>query len=197
MIKTLEWTEDGVRFIDQRKLPTEETYVTCSSCEEVAEAIRNMTVRGAPAIGVAAAMGVALGARDAEGDHVSELRRNFEEICDTLAETRPTAVNLFWAIERMKRKFEEVSELPVPQIKQALITEARRMYVEDIAACEAMGANGAALLPANGAVLTHCNAGALATCGYGTALGVIRSAVDSGKKLHVFADETRPFLQGS
>src|SRR5215469_1593414 len=197
MIKTLEWTEDGVRFIDQRKLPTEETYVTCSSCEEVAEAIRNMTVRGAPAIGVAAAMGVALGARDAEGDHVSELRRNFEEICDTLAETRPTAVNLFWAIERMKRKFEEVSELSVPQIKQALITEARRMYVEDIAACEAMGANGAALLPANGAVLTHCNAGALATCGYGTALGVIRSAVDSGKKLHVFADETRPFLQGS
>jgi methylthioribose-1-phosphate isomerase len=197
MIKTLEWTEDGVRFIDQRKLPTEETYVTCSSYEEVADAIRNMTVRGAPAIGVAAAMGAALGARDAEGDHVSELRRNFEEICDTLAETRPTAVNLFWAIERMKRKFEEVSELPVPQIKQALITEARRMYVEDIAACEAMGANGAALLPANGAVLTHCNAGALATCGYGTALGVIRSAVDSGKKLHVFADETRPFLQGS
>jgi len=197
MIKTVEWTEDGVRFIDQRKLPTEETYVTCSGYEEVAEAIRNMTVRGAPAIGVAAAMGVALGARDAEGDHVSELRRNFEEICDTLAETRPTAVNLFWAIERMKRKFEEVSELPVPQIKQALITEARRMYVEDIAACEAMGANGAALLPANGAVLTHCNAGALATCGYGTALGVIRSAVDSGKKLHVFADETRPFLQGS
>jgi methylthioribose-1-phosphate isomerase len=197
MIKTLEWTDDGVRFIDQRKLPTEETYVTCSTYEEVAEAIRNMTVRGAPAIGVAAAMGIALGTRDAEGDHVAELRRNFEEICDTMAETRPTAVNLFWAIERMKRKFEAVSELPVPQIKQALITEAQRMYVEDIAACEAMGTHGATLMPASGGVLTHCNAGALATCGYGTALGVIRSAIDSGKKLHVFADETRPFLQGS
>ncbi|HZU23057.1 MAG TPA: S-methyl-5-thioribose-1-phosphate isomerase [Terriglobales bacterium] len=197
MIKTLEWTPDGVRFIDQRKLPTEETYVTCSTHEEVAEAIRNMTVRGAPAIGVAAAMGIALGTRDAEGDHVSELRRNFEEICDTMAETRPTAVNLFWAIERMRRRFEEASELPVEQIKQLLIAEAQRMYVEDIAACEAMGAHGAALLPASGGVLTHCNAGALATCGYGTALGVIRAAVDAGKKLHVFADETRPFLQGS
>lgn len=197
MIKTLEWIEDGVRFIDQRKLPTEETYVTCTTYDEVAEAIRNMTVRGAPAIGVAAAMGIALGTRDAEGDHVAELRRNFDEICETLGETRPTAVNLFWAIERMRRKFEEASELPVSAIKQQLIHEAQRMYVEDIAACEAMGANGAALLPASGGVLTHCNAGALATCGYGTALGVIRSAVEAGKKLHVFADETRPFLQGS
>ena len=197
MIKTLEWTEDGVRLIDQRKLPTEETYVTCSTYEEVAEAIRNMTVRGAPAIGVAAAMGIALGTRDAEGDHVSELRRNFEEICDAMAETRPTAVNLFWAVERMKRRFEDVSEKPVSAIKQDLINEAQRMYVEDIAACEAMGAHGAALLPVSGGVLTHCNAGALATCGYGTALGVIRSAIDAGKKLHVFADETRPFLQGS
>lgn len=198
MIKTLEWTDEGVRFLDQRKLPTEEVYVTCTTYEEVAEAIRNMTVRGAPAIGVAAAMGVALGTRDAEGDHVSELRRNFDEICELLGETRPTAVNLFWAIERMRRKFEESSELPVSQIKQALIMEAQRMYVEDIAACEAMGRHGAALLPASGGVLTHCNAGALATCGgYGTALGVIRSAVESGKRLHVFADETRPFLQGS
>src|SRR5436305_20811 len=197
MIKTLEWTEDGVRFIDQRKLPTEETYVTCTTYEEVAEAIRNMTVRGAPAIGVAAAMGVALGTRDAEGDHVSELRRNFDAICGTIGETRPTAVNLFWAIERMRQKFEQASELPVGQIRQVLITEAQRMYVEDIAACEAMGAHGATLLPASGSVLTHCNAGALATCGYGTALGVVRSAVDAGKKLHVFADETRPFMQGA
>src|SRR4051812_24670918 len=197
MVKTLEWTDDGVRFIDQRRLPTEEVYVTCATYEDIAEAIRNMTVRGAPAIGVAAAMGIALGTRDAEGDHVSELRRNFDQICETLGETRPTAVNLFWAIERMRRKFEELSELPVSQIKQALISEAQRMYVEDIAACEAMGRNGAVLMPASGGVLTHCNAGALATCGYGTALGVIRAAVEAGKKISVFVDETRPFLQGS
>ena len=197
MIKTLEWTNDGVRFIDQRKLPTEETYVTCATYEEVAEAIRNMTVRGAPAIGVAAAMGIALGARDAEASHVSELRRAFDQICEVIGETRPTAVNLFWAIRRMQQKFEVCAELPVEQIRQALITEAQRMYVEDIAANEAMGRHGATLMPASGGVLTHCNAGALATCGYGTALGVIRAAVEAGKKLQVYADETRPFLQGS
>ena len=197
MIKTLEWTDEGVRFIDQTKLPTEEVYVTSKTYEEVADAIRTMIVRGAPAIGVAAAMGVALGVRDSEADHVSELRREFEEICNTLAETRPTAVNLFWAIQRMKDKFETVSELPVSQIKQVLVTEAQRMYLEDIAANETMGRNGAVLLPSTGSVLTHCNAGALATCGYGTALGVIRAAVESGKKLHVYADETRPFLQGA
>jgi methylthioribose-1-phosphate isomerase len=197
VIKTLEWTDDGVRFIDQTKLPTEEVYVTCGTYEEVADAIRTMIVRGAPAIGVAAAMGVALGVRDADADHVSELRRDFEQICDTIAETRPTAVNLFWAIRRMKDKFEAVSELPVAQIKQTLVTEAQRMYLEDIANNEAMGRHGAVLLPSTGAVLTHCNAGALATCGYGTALGVIRAAVESGKKLHVYADETRPFLQGA
>src|SRR5512135_494699 len=132
MVKTLEWTDSGVRFIDQRKLPTEETYVTCATYEEVATAIRDMIVRGAPAIGVAAAMGIALGVRDAEGDHVAELRRNFDQICDTMGETRPTAVNLFWAIRRMQERFEKVSELPVAQIKQAMITEAQRMYVEDI-----------------------------------------------------------------
>src|SRR5436305_2192556 len=129
MFKTLEWTNEGVRFLDQTKLPTEESYVTCSTYEEVADVIRKMVVRGAPAIGVAAAMGIALGTRDAEGDHVSELRRNFDEICETMGETRPTAVNLFWAIERMRRRFEELSEMPVAQIKQALITEAQRMYV--------------------------------------------------------------------
>src|SRR5579862_762064 len=197
MIKTLEWTDEGVRFIDQRKLPTEEIYVTCSTYEEVADAIRNMTVRGAPAIGVAAAMGIALGVRDAEAGHVSELRRAFDQICEVMGETRPTAVNLFWAIRRMQEKFEACSELPVDQIRQALITEAQRMYVEDIAANEAMGRHGATLMPPSGGVLTHCNAGALATCGYGTALGVIRAAVESGKKLQVYADETRPFLQGS
>ncbi|HLK34225.1 MAG TPA: S-methyl-5-thioribose-1-phosphate isomerase [Terriglobales bacterium] len=197
MIKTLEWTDEGVRFIDQRKLPTEETYVTCATYEEVADAIRNMVVRGAPAIGVAAAMGIALGARDADAGHVSELRRAFEQICEVMGETRPTAVNLFWAIRRMQQKFEACAELPVNQIRQALITEAQRMYVEDIAANEAMGRHGATLMPASGGVLTHCNAGALATCGYGTALGVIRAAVEAGKKLQVYADETRPFLQGS
>jgi methylthioribose-1-phosphate isomerase len=197
MVKTLEWTNEGVRFIDQRKLPTEETYVTCHDYEEVAEAIRNMTVRGAPAIGVAAAMGIALGVRDAEAGHVSELRRTFEEICDSMGSTRPTAVNLFWAIQRMKDKFESLSELAVDRIRLEMIAEAQRMYLEDIAANEAMGRHGATLLPSSGGVLTHCNAGALATCGYGTALGVIRAAVEQGKKLHVYADETRPFLQGS
>ncbi len=197
MVKTLEWAADGVRFIDQRKLPTEETYVTATTYEEVAEAIRNMTVRGAPAIGVAAAMGIALGVRDSEAGHVSELRRDFQQICEAMAETRPTAVNLFWAIRRMEQRFEQLSERSLPEIKQALITEAQQMYVEDIAANEAMGRHGAVLLPASGGVLTHCNAGALATCGYGTALGVIRAAVEQGKKIQVFADETRPFLQGS
>jgi len=198
MIKTVEWTDSGVRFIDQTKLPTEERYVTCTTYEEVADAIRKMVVRGAPAIGVAAAMGIALGARDAEGDHVAELRRSFAEICDTLAETRPTAVNLFWAIRRMKDKFESLSEQPVGRIKQELIAEAQRIYLEDLAVNEAMGKHGATLLPSSGAILTHCNAGALATAGgYGTALGVIRAAVEAGKKISVYADETRPFLQGS
>jgi methylthioribose-1-phosphate isomerase len=198
MIKTLEWTDAGVRFLDQTKLPSEETYVTCATWEEVADAIRTMVVRGAPAIGVAAAMGIALGARQAEGDHVAEFRRNFEHICEEMAETRPTAVNLFWAIERMRARFEASVEMPVKQIQQALITEAQRIYVEDLAASEALSKHGAALLPASGGVLTHCNAGALATAGgYGTALGVIRAAVEAGKKLHVFADETRPVLQGS
>jgi len=197
MIKTLEWTNAGVRLIDQTKLPTEETYVTCKSYEEVAEAIRTMIVRGAPAIGVAAAMGVALGIRDSEATNYSELQRDFSHISDVLAATRPTAVNLFWGIRRMRTKFEQLNGEPIPQIKQELIAEAQRMLLEDIAANEAMGKHGAVLLPSNGGILTHCNAGALATCGYGTALGVIRAAVESGKQLHVFADETRPFLQGS
>src|SRR5271165_6453912 len=197
MIKTLEWTNDGVRFIDQTKLPTEETYVTCTSYEEVANAIRTMIVRGAPAIGVAAAMGVALGVRDSRAANHAGLKRDFDHICNVLAATRPTAVNLFWAIRRMQTKFEQLSLHTIRDIKRQLIAEAQRMLVEDIAANEAMGKHGAVLLPASGGILTHCNAGALATCGYGTALGVIRAAVDSGKKLHVFADETRPFLQGS
>ena len=199
MIKTLEWTDAGVVFIDQTKLPTEETYVTCRTYEEVADAIYTMIVRGAPAIGVAAAMGVALGTRDSKAKSMEELRDDFTKICDTLAATRPTAVNLFWAIARMKTKFESfaTSGASLDAIKQALIAEAQQMHVEDIAACVAMGKHGAVLLPDSGGVLTHCNAGALATCGYGTALGVIRSAVELGKRITIYADETRPFLQGS
>jgi methylthioribose-1-phosphate isomerase len=197
MVKTLEWTDGGVRFIDQTRLPTEEIYVTCRTSREVATAIRDMIVRGAPAIGVAAAMGIALGVGHSKAKNQSELRPEFNEICDTLASTRPTAVNLFWAIQRMRERFEQLAACSVEQIKSALIAEAQQMYLADIAACQAMGRNGAVLMPSSGGVLTHCNAGALATCGYGTALGVIRAAVESGKKIHVFADETRPFLQGS
>ena len=197
MIKTVEWTDAGVRFIDQTKLPTEETYVTCKNYEEVADAIRRMIVRGAPAIGVSAAMGVALGVRDSKASDHLELRSEFTRICDVLAATRPTAVNLFWGIRRMREKFEQVSDQPIAAIKQTLVAEAQRVLAEDIATNELMGKHGAVLMPASGGVLTHCNAGALATAGYGTALGVIRAAVESGKTLHVFADETRPFLQGS
>ena len=197
MIKTLEWTDAGVRFIDQTKLPTEETYVICKNYEEVADAIRTMIVRGAPAIGVAAAMGVALGTLQSQAKTLPELERDFDTICTVLAGTRPTAVNLFWAIRRMRDRFEQLRPLPTEKIKVELVAEAQRMRVEDIAANEAMGRHGAVLLPSSGGVLTHCNAGALATAGYGTALGVIRAAVESGKKLNVFADETRPFLQGS
>jgi methylthioribose-1-phosphate isomerase len=197
MIKTVEWTDAGVRFIDQTKLPTEETYVTCKTYEEVADAIRTMVVRGAPAIGVSAAMGVAIGVQQSKARDNAELQREFAQICDVLAGTRPTAVNLFWAIRRMQEKFAEISDQPLATIKETLIAEAQRVMAEDIASNQAMGKHGSVLMPASGGVLTHCNAGALATAGYGTALGVIRAAVDSGKKLRVFADETRPFLQGS
>src|SRR3984957_11801411 len=197
MIQTLEWTDSGVRFIDQTKLPMEETYVTCKTYVQVADVIRNMVVRGAPAIGVAAAMGIALGVKSSRAENVGGLKQEFDQICDVIGKTRPTAVNLFWAIRRMQEKFELLRVRPLPQIKQALIEEAQRMHAEDIAANQAMGKHGATLMPASGGVLTHCNAGALATCGYGTALGVIRAAVEQGKKIHVYADETRPFLQGS
>ncbi|PYX95964.1 MAG: S-methyl-5-thioribose-1-phosphate isomerase [Acidobacteria bacterium] len=197
MIHTLEWTDSGVRFIDQTKLPTEETYVTCKTYEQVADAIRNMVVRGAPAIGVAAAMGIALGVKTSKADSGAELKLEFDRMCDAMAKTRPTAVNLFWAIRRMQDKFEYLRTRPIVQTKQALVEEAQRMHAEDIAANQAMGRHGATLMPAQGGVLTHCNAGALATCGYGTALGVIRAAVEQGKRIHVYADETRPFLQGS
>jgi methylthioribose-1-phosphate isomerase len=197
MIQTLEWTDSGVRFIDQTKLPTEEVYVNCTTHQQVADVIRNMVVRGAPAIGVAAAMGIALGVKNSKAENGADLKKDLDQICDIIRQTRPTAVNLFWAIRRMQEKFEALRVRSVDQIKQALIEESQRMHAEDIAANQAMGRHGAALMPVSGGVLTHCNAGALATAGYGTALGVIRAAVEQGKKIHVYADETRPFLQGS
>ena len=194
MVETIQWTDAGVVMIDQTRLPFEESFVNCRSYQEVAQAIRDMIIRGAPAIGVAAAMGVAIGVLQTDED---VLDAEFEKICSTLAATRPTAVNLFWAIDRMKRKFAAVRHLPLRAIREALIAEAREVKREDIAICEAIGRNGAILVPDHKTVLTHCNAGALATAGYGTALGVIRAAVTAGKNIDVFADETRPFLQGA
>ena len=191
-IETIEWTPEGVVMIDQTRLPRETAFVTCRNYKEVADAIRGMIIRGAPAIGVAAAMGVALGAL-----HSSDLEAELPVVCDTLAKTRPTAVNLFWAIERMKRVYESVRRLPLDQIQKRLVAEAQAIREEDIAINEAIGRNGAPLVPDAKTVLTHCNAGALATAGFGTALGVIRAAVRMGKKIDVFADETRPFLQGA
>ena len=188
MVETIQWTDDGVVMIDQRRLPREEVFVTCRTYEEVAEAIRSMVVRGAPAIGVAAAMGVALGARQGA---------DFETVCATLEQTRPTAVNLFWAIERMRRLRACWTTATGEDLTRRLIEEARQIRLEDIAICRSIGRNGAPLIPDAATVLTHCNAGALATAGYGTALGVIRAAVESGKQVAVFADETRPFLQGA
>jgi methylthioribose-1-phosphate isomerase len=188
MVETIEWTPAGVVMIDQTRLPREQVFVTCNTYEEVARAIKDMIIRGAPAIGVAAAMGVALGVRQGA---------DFETVCRELAATRPTAVNLFWAIDRMKRLYASLSGMPREQVTEKMIAEAQQIRLEDIAICQAIGANGAPLVPDNKTVLTHCNAGALATAGYGTALGVIRAAVSAGKKIDVFADETRPFLQGA
>ncbi|HTW79183.1 MAG TPA: S-methyl-5-thioribose-1-phosphate isomerase, partial [Terracidiphilus sp.] len=199
MIPTLTWTPEGVRFIDQTRLPLEESYVLATTYEQVAEVIFTMVVRGAPAIGVSAAYGVALGAQASIAKTAAEFRPEFEKICARLAGTRPTAVNLFWAIDRMKSLFAKLlaAGASMAEVKEKILTEAHTMYNEDIEACKVMGAYGAALLPHQGGVLTHCNAGALATCGYGTALGVIRAAVERGKNIHVYADETRPFLQGA
>ena len=201
MIKTVEWTKEGVRMLDQRILPNEEKYLILRSYEEVADAIKKMVVRGAPAIGVSAAMGLALGASQSVGTSVADLEFDFKFMCEVMAATRPTAVNLFWAIERMrgviaKAKSEKVRD--VEDIKQRLIDEAILIYNEDIEANRAIGLFGGKLIPDGATVLTHCNAGALATAGdYGTALGVIRGAIDAGKRVAVIADETRPFLQGA
>ena len=191
-IETIEWTPEGVVMIDQTRLPRETSFVTCRTYNEVADAIRDMIIRGAPAIGVAAAMGVALGAL-----HSNDLESDMPVICDTLAKTRPTAVNLFWAIDRMRKLYESIRQLPTAEIRSRLVEEAQKVRAEDIAINKAIGGHGAALVPDGKTVLTHCNAGALATAGFGTALGVIRAAVNAGKKIDVFADETRPFLQGA
>jgi len=191
-VGTIEWTPEGVVMIDQTRLPSVTAFVTCRTYEEVADAIRRMVIRGAPAIGVAAAMGVAIGAL-----HARDLEAEMPKICDTLAKTRPTAVNLFWGIDRMKRLYESIRHLPAEEIRARLVEEARRVRDEDVAINEAIGRNGAPLVPDRKTVLTHCNAGALATAGFGTALGVVRAAVCMGKNIDVFADETRPFLQGA
>jgi methylthioribose-1-phosphate isomerase len=199
MIKTLEWTEDGVMMIDQRLLPSEEVYPVFHTYEEVAGAIKEMVIRGAPAIGVAAAMGIALGARDTQTQKADEFDLAFDRICEVMRATRPTAVNLFWAIERMRGLYSVLKRdnRSLAEIRKRLIDEAKRMHEEDVEANRSMGRYGAALIPDGATVLTHCNAGALATAGYGTALGVIRAAAEAGKKVAVYADETRPFLQGA
>ena len=196
MVDTIEWSDKGVVMIDQRKLPAEETFITCRDYHEVADAIRTMVIRGAPAIGCAAAMGVAIGVVKADDKRMDS---EFEEICDVLAATRPTAVNLFWAIERMRGIYQRCRQRgdSADAIRKRLVDEACLVLREDIEINRTLGHHGATLLPAGGTVMTHCNAGALATGGYGTALGVIRAAVEQGNQVDVLANETRPFMQGS
>jgi methylthioribose-1-phosphate isomerase len=212
-IRTIFWKDNAVVLLDQRALPLVERYVTCTDYREVVAAINDLTIRGAPAIGVAAAMGIALGALRIEAAATDAFRDAFREICKQFAATRPTARNLFWAIERMKRRFEAAvcadpltaaglnassgSDHPFRHLREALIAEAIRIGEEDIAINRRLGQNGRALIPDGARILTHCNAGALATAGYGTALGVIGAAREEGKKLHVYVDETRPVLQGA
>src|SRR5438552_2664614 len=199
MLPTIAREDDTVVMIDQRKLPVVEVYVRCTTAAEVARAIRTMVIRGAPAIGVAAAMGIAIGLRRSKATGTQKSAAEFHKLCELMAGTRPTAVNLFWAIERMKRSFAAGVQAgeSVDQIKDRLDREADAIHDEDVAGCRAMGAFGADIVPAEATILTHCNAGALATAGYGTALGVIRGAVEQGKRVTVLADETRPVLQGA
>jgi len=199
MLPTIEWQDDAVVMIDQRKLPKQEVYVRCKTANEVAKAIKTMVIRGAPAIGVSAAMGLALGVKKSTATGTRTLVAEFLKSCDVMAATRPTAVNLFWAIDRMKARVAVLAKggASVADIQAALVVEAQAIHDEDVASCKALGAFGATLVPGEATILTHCNAGALATAGYGTALGVIRGAVDAGKKVKVLADETRPFLQGA
>jgi methylthioribose-1-phosphate isomerase len=195
--RTIEWRDNKVVMIDQTRLPGEEVYNEYDDFRSVAEAIKGMVIRGAPAIGVAAAMGVALGARDIIADTHESFFRQLDNVCDILARTRPTAVNLFWAIERMKRTAEANRDKDLNSIRELLKAEAISIEQDDLRICRAIGKNGAALIREGATILTHCNAGGLATAGYGTALGVIRAAHEAGKKIQVFADETRPWLQGA
>jgi methylthioribose-1-phosphate isomerase len=199
MLPTIDLQDDAIIMVDQRKLPAQEIYVRCRTAPEVAKAIRTMVIRGAPAIGVAAAYGIALGMKRSTAKGTRQFAVDFQKTCDLMAATRPTAVNLFWAIDRMKRVFAggaQAGESPEELVKR-LEREAAAIHDEDVANCRAMGGHGAHVVPDGARVLTHCNAGALATAGYGSALGVIRAAVEQGKKIAVFADETRPFLQGA
>ncbi len=195
----IEWTDRGVVMLDQRRLPSQEIHHTYTDYCEVAKAIRSMVIRGAPAIGVAAAMGAALGVLHSSAKSVQELRSEFAEICDVLAETRPTAVDLFWALDRMKARFVELTAgtSDLEKIKQGMVAEAQLVHLEKKATDEAIGRYGAELMPRDGRVMTQCNAGALATGGIGTALGVIRVAIEQGHKLHILVPETRPYLQGA
>jgi methylthioribose-1-phosphate isomerase len=197
MVPTVEWKNGAVRLLDQSRLPGSVEFLDCHDYQTVAEAIRTLKVRGAPAIGVTAAMGVALGAQAVSAKEYLSFAQAVLTICDELAATRPTAVNLFWAIERMKRKLQSLEAHSISSIQQALIKESQAILEEDISLCKTMGRHGAELIKDGQTVLTHCNAGSLATAGYGTALGVIRAAWEQGKKINVIADETRPVLQGS
>ncbi|HLC18393.1 MAG TPA: S-methyl-5-thioribose-1-phosphate isomerase [Thermodesulfobacteriota bacterium] len=197
MFKTIEWKKDGVVMIDQRLLPDKEVYRTYKDYRGVARGIKTMVIRGAPAIGVAGAMGVALGAKKIRAREIKKFKREFEKIAKHMASTRPTAVNLFWGIERMRGVLSRNEDRPVEEIKKRLVEEAITIHDEDIEINKRIGKNGSRLLKKDSTVLTHCNAGALATAGYGTALGVIRGAVERGKNIRVLADETRPFLQGT
>jgi len=195
--RTIEWRDNKVIMIDQTRLPVEEVYREYADYSGVAEAIRGMVVRGAPAIGIAAAMGVALGAREIIADTFESFFRQLENVCDHLARTRPTAVNLVWGLERMKRVALAHRELDLKSIREILKAEAISIEQEDLKICKEIGRHGAALIKEGATILTHCNAGGLATAGYGTALGVIRAAHEAGKNIKVIADETRPWLQGA
>jgi len=198
VLETIRWDGDAVVLIDQRYLPVKEDTLSCRSAEAVAEAITDMVVRGAPAIGVTAAFGIALGLKQSGASDLERLREAMASLSTLMAATRPTAVNLFWAIERMKTRFDELStSVDVDGVLEGMEREAVTIQAEDIEINRRMGAHGAELVPDGARILTHCNAGALATAGYGTALGVMRAAVETGKKIEVFADETRPFLQGA
>jgi len=197
MIKTIEYIDGVVRMIDQTRLPAEKEFVDCRTIEEVGHAIKTMVIRGAPAIGVAAAMGVSLGADSIEASTFESFYQALEEKCDRLGQSRPTAVNLAWAIKRMKDVAQSNKSLSIAKLKSRLKEEALTILTEDIATNEAMGQHGQTLVKDGNVILTHCNAGALATAGFGTALGVVRASVNAGKSIRVLANETRPFLQGA